>query len=51
MTRDNLLVGRAALLIIDMQHDFGDQQIVTAIQRLVTVARLGNLINQPRGCF
>lgn len=49
MMRDNLLVGRAALLIIDMQHDFidlgapvfcvGGQQIVPALQRLATAAR------------
>ena len=47
--KDNLLVGRVALLIIDMQHDFidpgapvfcpGGQQIVPAIQRLAATAR------------
>lgn len=50
---DNLIVGNAALLIIDMQHDFldddapvfcsGGRQIIPAIQRLAAAARQANV--------
>lgn len=50
---NNLIVGNAALLIIDMQHDFLDadapvwcpagRQIIPAIQRLATAARQAGL--------